>query len=121
MTSNTLPPDPLYDKIVSTTQRLYLQLWATDTHTNYWTMNKKLRCLSGLNLAGTTKRFLDEAYGDALLCEDICHRCSTRISALVDTVKSAVVKTHFTTKSFLQHNYYIYNYGRQIHIQTTGP
>ena len=55
-------------------------------------MNKKLRCLSGLNLAGTTKRFLDEAYGDALLCEDICHRYSTRISALVDTVKSAVVK-----------------------------
>ena len=70
----------------------HLQLWATDTHTNYRTMNEKLRRLSGLNLAGTTKRLLDEAYGDALLCEDICHRYTTRMSALADTVKSAVVK-----------------------------
>ena len=69
----------------------HLQLWATDTHTNYQTMNKKLRCLSGLNLAGTTKRLLDEEYGDALLCKDICHPYTTQISALVDTVKSTVV------------------------------
>ena len=50
----------------------HLQLWATDTHTNYRTMNKKLRhLLSGLNLVGTMKHLLDEAYSDALLCEDI--------------------------------------------------
>ena len=52
----------------------HLQLWAKDTHTNYRTMNEKLRRLSGLNLAGTTKRLLDETYGNDLLCEDICHR-----------------------------------------------
>ena len=69
-----------------------MQLWAKDKHTNYRTMNEKLRCLSGLNLAGTTKRLLDEAYGDSLLCEDICHRYTTQFAALVDTVKSTVVK-----------------------------
>ena len=67
-------------------------MWATNTHTNYQTMNEKLRRLSGLNLAGTTKRLLDEAYGDALLCEDIWHRYTTQISALAETVRSTVVK-----------------------------
>jgi hypothetical protein len=99
---------------------VHLQLWADDQHTNYKTMRNKLRKLSGINLGGTTKRLIQEAYGDSLLCEEICHRYTTTISAATDKVKSNVVKESTISSEKIKAHYKLEaNYQPFINFRNT--
>ena len=58
-----------------------LQLWAEGAHTNFGRISAKMRHLmSNISLLVTTKRLLQESYGDSILCQDICNKYSTEIT-----------------------------------------
>ena len=69
-----------------------LQLWAEGVHTNYRRISTKMRMLkSDISLSATTKRLLEESYGDSILCQDICNKYTTEIKARAAKTKSSVV------------------------------
>ena len=69
-----------------------LQLWAEGKHTTYGRISAKIRQLkSDISLSATTKRLLEESYGDSILCQDICNKYTTEIKARAAKTKSSVV------------------------------
>ena len=91
-----------HDLLVAPTQ---LQVWAKGKHTSYSSLNAKLRRLSGINLSATTKRLMDESYGDSILCHDLCHRYTTMMTKLADNVKANVVKTAIISSQKIKDHY----------------
>ena len=84
-----------------------LQLWAEGTHTNYSRISAKMRCLtSNLNLSATTKRLLEESYGDSILCQDLCNRYATMIGKRADNLKSTVVGTATIPSQKIKQDHY---------------
>ena len=84
---------------------MQLQLWAKGKHTSYSSLNAKLRRLSGLNLSATTKRLMDESYGDSILCHDLCHRYTMMMAKLAENVKANVVKTAIISSQKIKEHY----------------
>ena len=68
-----------------------LHLWGDGDSTNFKRLSEKFRTLNNASLTATVKCLLTEAYGDSVLCQDLCHRYSTIISSHEQTVKATAI------------------------------
>ena len=83
-----------------------LQLWVEGCHTNFGRFNAKMRQLtSNITLTATTKRLLEESYGDSILCQDICNRYSCEIEKRIAKAKSSVINSAVISSSKIKHHY----------------
>ena len=85
---------------------IQLQLWVAGRHTNFGRFNAKMRQLtSNITLTATTKRLLEESYGDSILCQDICNRYSCEIEKRIAKAKSSVINSAVISSSKIKDHY----------------
>jgi hypothetical protein len=68
-----------------------LHMWVHGESTNYQRIKSKLKALNNTSLTATVQCLLDEAYGDSILCQDLCHRYTTIVGQREQKIKATAV------------------------------